>query len=316
MPSRSDLLPFALGAAGLAVVLFLFSALGYSSVYHVYATHVFELPVFVYAAYWAFAIRRGLTTGLFRRQALGIALVALGFGVGSFASGVAQEATAGTGVGLIVAFFVIIFFNPFIIFYWVDSTTLASRRADPLGREVLRWSQVRKVCWALMIGALILLLSIVAYANLSGLIEPSGQVAPTLANMFPSGISILTPILVVVVAGVVSQLFVIRRARDRAFRSHVFWFLLFVPAAVAPSVLAVLFHSFLPAYAACPLWFIPAQNGFCAPATNLPYSVMVIELLDEIVSYASLVAAGFFLYRSSKSLVLMNVRSVVEKQIL
>lgn len=37
------------------------------------------MVISVYAAYWAFSIRRALALGLYRSQALGIGLVAVGY---------------------------------------------------------------------------------------------------------------------------------------------------------------------------------------------------------------------------------------------
>jgi len=302
MPRKADLPPIALGALGLSIALIFFITFGYPGLIHVYAGFIFELLVFLYAAYWALDIRRGLATHLFRRQALGLALVALGFGSGSFTSGTLIEATRGGGFAGDIGFLLGVFFNPLVIFYWIDSTVLASRRADPLGREVLHWTQVRKVCWTLMVGAPLLLLSIVAYARLIGV--KVAEVSATILVM----LSILTPFIVVAGVGVVFLLVIIRRARDRAFRSHVFWFLLFVAAAALSFLTTLATYAVLPPYAfGCPFWFIH-QNGMCIPAANLPFTVVATYLIGESLVYASLVAAGFFLYRSSRSLVPMNLR--------
>jgi hypothetical protein len=161
--------------------------------------------IFLYAAYWAFDIRRGLAVNLYRNQALGIGLVALVFLI------------AGVLVSYTITYFLVLTF----ILYWVDVSALAARRTDPLLRDTLRWSKLRFVVWAMAaIGAATLSTLVVITKSLD-----YGSSAPT-------GFSLVDELWIVpsfVIPIVVSILLILmsRRSGDSALRRHLLWFGLF-----------------------------------------------------------------------------------------
>jgi hypothetical protein len=319
MTSKADLLPIVLGAVGLAIAYILFFALGLNLFIPSYVAFGFELAIYLYAAYWALDIRKGLHSSLFHRQALGIAIVALGFGLGNFLSLFLGEYSAGAGILSDVGFYIQVFFIPLIIFYWLDSTILASRRADPLGRDALHWTRVRRAGWILMIVPIALNWSILIYGTLAGysqqlqVIETGGP----FTNIFFFDLfilvvfTILSPILLVTIIGLVYLPVIARRSKDHAFRYHIIWFVLFVVAALLVSEFAgVILSSFLPPNAfGCIAGYVNV-NGTCVVATN--HSFLFTEMSLGAISYLVVVIGGLFLYRSVKSLVPMNRRSPVE----
>jgi hypothetical protein len=159
--------------------------------------------IFLYAAYWAFGIRRRLAVRLYRNQTLGIGLVAPTF---------LLAALLGTAIAYYLAVIV--------IFYWIDASILAARRSDPLLRDTFRWSRLRIVPWALsMIGAVTIIGLAVATRDIS--YGETGGTVPLLDNLWTLP-TILIPIL-----GVVLLPFAARRSKDSALRRHLIWFGLF-----------------------------------------------------------------------------------------
>jgi hypothetical protein len=182
-----------------------------------------ELVIFVYAAYWAFDIRRGLAVRLYRDQALGIGLIIVIFGVfyanawwffGAVQTNpvlaVLQQA-AGFGLSLSV-------------FYWLDASILASRRSDPLLRDTFHWKRIRYVLWPLvLLGPVLVSFSVLVYPPAS---YPSG---PPISNPIVAVGTILTFFSIIgpFVIGAILLPIVGRRSRDSSLRRHLVWFGLF-----------------------------------------------------------------------------------------
>src|SRR5438309_9739380 len=97
-----------------------------------------------YVAYAALAIRRTIAGGAYRKQALGLALVAISYATNSVTSFYNSPQTFDIygQIGFLIGFlsFPIAFLT---IFYWVDTSVFAARLTDPLLRDTLRWSRVR-----------------------------------------------------------------------------------------------------------------------------------------------------------------------------
>ena len=125
--------------------------------------------------------------------------------------------------------------------------------------------------------------------------------------------TIFTPIIMTTAVGLVFLPVIARRSKDRAFRSHILWFMMFVVVLFVFNFIVISFvSSSLPSNTSgCPFGYIN-QNGTCIVVTHLPYSTEITQLLISIITYIGTVVGGFFLYKSSKSLVPMNRRSPIE----
>jgi len=155
-----------------------------------------------YVIYWALEIRHALFVRLYRNQALGVALVALSL-LFSVYSGLPPVVLTAFGI-------VLVFVGIFLVFYWIDISLRAARRSDPLLRDTLKWSKVRKVLWPLIIGLSVLFIVgiILKLENLANFIAP-----------FPYFIVIASGALYLPVAA--------RRSKDPILRKHFIWFGLF-----------------------------------------------------------------------------------------
>jgi hypothetical protein len=173
---------------------------------------VFGLPLFVvwgYAIYWAFDIRKALSTREFRNQALGIGLVSLGwtlFNVVFF--------LGGYGLSFPYVDIPVLTFAVLVTFYWTDTSILVALKTDPLMRNTLRWRQVRLVLWAVFVATVVLALSAAnAYIE---------QYLPQLTLIYgPIGIVNIF-ILIVVTAG--AFLVSVVRSKNSTLRRHLAWF--------------------------------------------------------------------------------------------
>jgi hypothetical protein len=154
-------------------------------------------PVFAYVSYWAFSIRQTLAEGLFRNQALGIGLVALG------------------AYTLLVS---IVLFNgaPIIAgvtaFFWIDSSVLAARRSDPRWRDTFHWTRVRIPAWILIVIGLVAFSTQILFPN------ENSQIA------FAGGQAVLFSVVGPFVIGAMMLPIVARRSKDMSFRQHLGWF--------------------------------------------------------------------------------------------
>jgi hypothetical protein len=159
--------------------------------------------IWIYAAYWAFDIRRALSTNLFRNQALGMGLVAIGWLLVNTAysyGGTTGIAIGATGIALVLAL------------YWIDSSIFAAQRTDPMQRNTMMWREVRWLVWPAF-GALFALTLLI-------------QFAPPLSAWQPVWLgtlglpSFLIP--VVILAAVFAKS--VMRSKDRTLRKHLRWF--------------------------------------------------------------------------------------------
>jgi hypothetical protein len=181
--------------------------------------------IFVFAAYWAFSIRRVLSVGVYRRQALGIGLVALIL-ASILLSGIPLAYLP--SAGQIFSLLPIFAFGA--MFYWIDASVLEARRSDPLLRYTFHWKQLRIAFWVLDISALV---SIVAIEAATGG-NPGGQAVDVIFNL---------PFYITVLSGVTLLPTVAVRSKDKILRRHLVWFALFagilaVSLSIASFVLA------------------------------------------------------------------------------
>jgi hypothetical protein len=166
--------------------------------------------IWIFAAYWAFDIRKALSTNLFRNQALGMGLVAIGWLLVNAVYTFGGTATAYSFAAL--AEVVAPLTATALTLYWVDSSIFAAQRTDPLQRNTMRWREARWVLW-LTFGLLIALTIMVEYA------PPLSAWQPVWLGTlwFPS---FLIP--VVILAAVFARS--VMRSKDRTLRRHLKWF--------------------------------------------------------------------------------------------
>lgn len=232
---------------------------------------ILMMLIFAYAAYWAFAIRKSLAVRVYRNQALGVGLIALGpiaFSLELLALGSPAVPTPplifavylATGFGLTL-----------LTFYWIDASVLAARRGDPLLRNTFHWTRLRFLLWTLIIaGEVAVVIVFVLGGSLNFFYPFSGQ---AVSNLW------LLPTLVTAISGVVVVPTIAFRSRDAVFRTHLRWFALFegtVLILIAASALGIVLITSISA------------SG------------------SSLIEFASLLAGGYFLYRSARSLVPLN----------
>jgi hypothetical protein len=159
----------------------------------------------LYAAYWAFAIRRALAGRIYRNHAFSLGVVCILFAVVSFAvpSTYSNNAIIKNAVGI---FFLIL--NP-VVFAFIDSTVRVARRSDPLLRSVFHWNKLRIVLWIdEIVLAIVLALSFV----------------PSIVASVPQ-VGYLVPALLAIayIAGAPALLIGASRSRDSTLRQSLRW---------------------------------------------------------------------------------------------
>jgi hypothetical protein len=101
---------------------------------------VVPAALFLYASYWAFSIRRGLVSRIYRNHALLLGAVGVLVGIGTFLTySTNQVVDALFGVYYAALFLV--------IFGLVDSIIPVARRSDPLLRSIIGWERFRIPLW-------------------------------------------------------------------------------------------------------------------------------------------------------------------------
>jgi len=165
--------------------------------------------IFAYAAYWAFNVRHVLMVPIYRRQALGVGLVALILAL-ILLTGLPLAYI--NAAGQISALLPIFAFGA--MFFWIDASVLEARSSDPLLRYTLHWKQLRYAFWAVDLSALI---SIVVIEFATGG-NPGGDAANIIFNL---------PFYITVISGVTLVPMAAFRSRDLVLRRHLVWFALF-----------------------------------------------------------------------------------------
>ena len=112
--------------------------------------------VFIYGAYWAFAIRRALVGRIYRRQALWLGALFIAALIASDA--VLLPMSGNSFVTAAVSFLAYGPWPTLVVFAFLDSTIPVLRRSDPLLRNVLSWKNLR-----------ILILLILAFSTAFGI---------------------------------------------------------------------------------------------------------------------------------------------------
>jgi hypothetical protein len=184
-------------------------------------------PVFFYAGYWAFNIRRALRIHLYRRQAFGVGVITLALWSTVGIYGALQSVLSlqvFSAVSNLTWYFLWL-----TLFYWVDASVLASRRSDPLLRDTLYWSKLRTPLWTVDLIAVGVTFSLLGYAEISGNVALLNQVAfGNFDNAILNFVQGL-PVVLGLVCGVVYLSATAARSKwDRTLRRHFAWFALFL----------------------------------------------------------------------------------------
>ncbi len=235
---------------------------------------VATIPIFAYALYWALSIRHALAVPLYRRQALGIAFIVVAYWLTLGVFWVVPSTWPLAAYTVITNYS---FYSLFIIlFYWIDASILASRRSDPLLRDTLYWSKIRKSIWIVVAITWFIPLAVISYAGIAGDVS--------LMNDFNSGtfpntelylllrIVYNLPILVLICGIIYLPAIAIRARWDQSLRRHFIWF--------APTALGLLILFF----------------GIVGSLGSLGLYIGALII----------VITGYTLYRSAKALVPLN----------
>ncbi len=238
-----------------------------------------------YSAYWAFNIRNALASSLYRNQALGIGLIAF-FGELTFlvlALVFAYDPNSllkGMVTPLFQLYAVIAVAFELALFYWIDSSILAARRSDPLLRDTFGWRRLRPLFWILLVG-----LEIFSFVFPGSPLRNGLSSGPSSAGI----VLAYSPLLVILVTGVLILPVAARRSGDGTLRRHLIWFALFV---------AGVFLSSAPNL----IQLVSVGQGFSFVPSALPFSF----------TYLISLIASYFMYRSVKSLAPLNKLSLSE----
>jgi hypothetical protein len=166
MPDRADWIAIILLASGFALTGIYVASSIFSNVVILLAA-IF-VALYVYASYWAFKIRRVLVVKIYRNQALGIGVVALGWILNLFNNIVFNA-------GIITAYIPFFIINNAILillFYFIDASVLAGRRSDPLLRDTLHWQKLRILLWILNFAVAAIIDLVVIYFQITTGNEP------------------------------------------------------------------------------------------------------------------------------------------------
>lgn len=188
------------------------------------------LVLFAISTYRAFSIRKSLSIGLYRRQALwagilcGISVVSYTM-ITLFGYSILK---ANTPVDFVVSFFQDLLILG--MFAWIDATALVSRRADPLLRDPIRWTKIRRPVWAVVIGSLVA----VYYFTITGVLSGGSlALAPSPAVL----VALLVVLLVPFASGAILIPLSASRSGDVILRRHLRWLGLLVIAILAVALL-------------------------------------------------------------------------------
>ena len=168
--------------------------------------------ILLYPAYWALKIRRALATRLYRNQALGLALVSVGMALLNFEA----DALGNPYTSPVTALFLLFAFA--MIFFWTDQSVESARRSDPLVRDTLRWSKVRRALWAFNLFCIGYFL-----VNAAAVGVPAASQSAVFSPVV-SFVLLLSFVLVAVLSAGVMLPVSSRRSGDFTLKRHLKWF--------------------------------------------------------------------------------------------
>ena len=253
----------------------MFDSLGFALA--IVFSEIVPAAVFLYAAYWAFAIRRALVSRIYRRHASWLGALGVALAVTVFLTYSPNYA-----INLLISIYYDILFA--VVFAFVDSLIPVVRRSDPLLRSVLNWEKLRYFLWAdvAVLGAFNTL-SYVSYLSptfssglLKLIVQDIGWVAAATVLFGVSGLAILIAV---------------RRSGDMVLRSSLKWLgVMFI-------FVILLFTAYTVEY-----YLLPnlTQFDFFYSYPALPWGIIFI-----LIAYA--------LYQSARSLAPVNRFTVTEQ---
>jgi hypothetical protein len=247
--------------------------------------------IFLYGAYWAFAIRRALVGRIYRSQALWLGAL---FIAGLIASdGVLLPSSSNPFVTVVVKFLAYGPWPILVVFAFLDSTIPVLRRSDPLLRSILDWKKLRIAIWAVLVFSTIFAIYVSVYlpacfstadtpACISSAMSNSGSFGAVLG--FWGGYYWVDASLVIIL-GAAALLIGARRSSDMVLRQSVKWLgagLLCVPSlvliSVAEAVIGISYYDMIYSYGIVPWNAVAILLGYAlyrsarslAPLNRLP----------------------------------------------
>ena len=164
----------------------------------------------MYAAYWAFNIRRALKVRIYRNQALGVGFLSLGWII-LFIDFVVISPIS------YLAFVMVFSLVSGMFFYFIDASVLDGRMSDPLLRDSLHWRRIRKWVWGIFVASAAMSISLTGYYQ----IVTAGNI-----SLFPSWMytGAFLYIDMTLVAGLLLLPITAVRSRDPLLRRQLAWF--------------------------------------------------------------------------------------------
>jgi len=256
-------------------------------------SYIATAAIFIYGAYWAFAIRRALVGRIYRSQALWLGALFIAALIASDA--VLLPLRGNSFVTGIVRFLAYGPWPILVVFAFLDSTIPVLRRSDPLLRSILHWKELRIVIWCVLVFSTIFAIYVSIYfptcfstanspACISAAMSNSGWLGAVLG--FWGGYYWVDASFALIL-GVAGLLIVAARSSDRVLRQSLKWLgvgLLCVPGLVLVSLIegniGVSFHDMIYSYGIVPWNAVAILLGYAlyrsarslAPLNPLPLS--------------------------------------------
>lgn len=215
---------------------------------------------------------------LYRRQALGIGLVSLGFAYFTFSfDGAFNYLPAELTNGIVGNLqFVLNFYALLPLFYWTDVSVMVARESDPLERDHFHWSRVRMVLWPAILIALLV-------NTLAGLFVTANP-SPSLSISFIVEFALLLiPIIVPLAMAAILLPLTALKSRDFILRKQLKWF------ALAAVSFAMAFLSLV----LIGIVLFLLGNGYLS----------LNQYAFNLILYVFFTLSGYCLYRSARSIV-------------
>jgi hypothetical protein len=203
--------------------------------------------IFLYAAYWAFEIRKALASPLRRNLALWQGAVGVIVAATTFLT---------YSNNFVISVILVVFYSVAfaVIFAYLDSIVKVARRSDPLLRNIIHWEKTRYVGW---IGV-----GLIAVFNTSTLVLPSAQ-----ANLAGLLVEIFIPIPFVI--GGAGVLVGSTRIKDPLLKGNLKWLGLTLAFATLTIIVAI----------------VEALEGFSNYDIYYSYPALIAGAVDIVVGY-------------------------------
>jgi hypothetical protein len=256
----------------------------------------------IYAAYWAFAIRRRLVGRIYRNHALWLGVLCVLGLVSTISNSPLTpnvSPSSNLAIDVIVAFFYYAPWLEVVLFGFINSTIPVLRRSDPLLRNILHWAKLRIALWSVLAFTTAVAICMSIYvpscawaadppACIRSVVSAWGELGNVLG--FLSHWFYLPAIAVSLAA--VALLIGARRSRDMVLRQSVKWL------GVAVCLIPVFF-----------LLLVLEVESLSLSSYELYYSYGAVPLNGGIV------LIGYALYRSARSLAPLNRLPPIEPEI-